>query len=169
MARKERERRYISEYLLHTYPEGHYQLNVELGPIPHEYVQRYGLARAAALFRPTRPRVDAVHWSSDQYILIEAKVREIKNGIGDLLYYLGQAKLAPDLPNYEDQPIVAVLVVPWMLEWLAPAAEAAGITVVVFRQAWIDDYVKERQHYQTADYRAERDEKKRLRDILGVD
>ena len=57
--RKERERRFISEYMLQAWPEGGYQLNVELGPIPQEYVDRLGLGKAAALFRPTRPRVDA--------------------------------------------------------------------------------------------------------------
>lgn len=31
------------------------------------------------------------------------------------------------------------------------------------------DYVKERQHYFTAEYRAERAEKMRLREIMGVD
>ena len=85
MARKERERRFISEYMLQAWPEGGYQLNVELGPIPQEYVDRLGLGKAAALFRPTRPRVDAVRWQPDKYILIEAKIRDIKAGIGLIL------------------------------------------------------------------------------------
>jgi len=38
--RQERERRYISEYMMTTWPEGNWQLNVELGPIPQEYVDR---------------------------------------------------------------------------------------------------------------------------------
>jgi len=60
MARQERERRYISEYMVQTWPAGGWQLNVELGPIPQDYVDRYGLGKAAAIFRPTRPRCDAV-------------------------------------------------------------------------------------------------------------
>ena len=169
MPRKERERRYISEYMMTAYPGGNYQLNVELGPIPQEYVDRYGLGRAAALFRPTRPRVDAIHWTESTYYLIEAKIRDIKAGIGDLSYYQNMAKITPDLPYYESQEIKARLVVPWMLDWLMAAAEAAGVEVVVFWQDWIGDYVKERQHYFTAEYRAERAEKMRLREILGVD
>ncbi|GAI43801.1 unnamed protein product, partial [marine sediment metagenome] len=90
LARKERERRYISEYMVHQWPEGGWQLNVELGPIPQEYVDRYGLGKAAAIFRPTRPRVDAVKWTKDKYYLIEAKIRDIKAGIGDLSYYRGR-------------------------------------------------------------------------------
>jgi len=169
MARKERERRYISEYMLHAFPEGGWQLNVELGPIPQEYVDRYGLGKAAALFRPTRPRVDAVRWTPSAYYIIEAKIRDIKAGIGDLTYYKGMAGQTLDLPFYDGQPIICRLVVPWMLDWIKPAAAAAGVEVIVFWVEWIADYVKERQHYFTAEYRAERAEKMRTREILGVD
>ena len=169
MLRKERERRYISEYMLDAFPEGSWQLNVELGPIPQEYVDRYGLGKAAALFRPTRPRVDAVRWTPKVYYLIEAKLRDIKAGIGDLSYYRGMAARTPDLPFYDGQPISCRLVVPWMIDWIAVAAEEAKVEVVVFWVDWVDDYVRERQHYFTAEYRAERAEKMRLREILGVD
>ena len=169
MARKERERRFISEYMANTWTEGNYQLNVELGPIPQEYVDRYGLGKAAAMFRPTRPRVDAVKWLPDVYYLIEAKIRDIKAGIGDLTYYGSVLPLTKDLPYYDGQPIIRRLVVPWMLDWLSPVATAAGIEVVVYHADWIADYVKERQHYFTAEYRTERAETMRLREILGVD
>ncbi|MCK4721763.1 MAG: hypothetical protein KAT75_00595, partial [Dehalococcoidia bacterium] len=115
-----------------TWPEGEWQLNVELGPIPQDYVTRYGLEKAAALFRPTRPRVDAVKWTDSAYYLIEAKIRDIKAGIGDLLYYKGMAEKAPDLPYHNGQPIVCRLVIPWMIDWMRAAAEAAEIEVGVF-------------------------------------
>ena len=169
MPRQERERRYIAEYMRETWPEGNWQLNVELGPIPQEYVDRYGLGKAAAMFRPTRPRVDAVKWAPDYYLLIEAKIRDIKAGIGDLSYYKGMIARTPDLPFYDGQPVVLRLVIPWMIEWMREAADSAGVEVVVFTQDWIADYVKERQHYFTAEYRNERAEKMRLRNILGVD
>lgn len=169
MPRKERERRYISEYMKQTWPGGGWQLNVELGPIPQEYVDRYGLGKAAAMFRPTRPRVDAVKWTADKYYLIEAKIRDIKAGIGDLSYYGGMAERTLDLPFYDGQPIIRRLVVPWMIEWIRVAAEAAQVDVVVFWAEWIADYVRERQHYFTAEYRDSRAEIIRLREILGVD
>jgi len=154
---------------MYQWPEGNWQLNVELGPIPQEYVDRLGLGRAAALFRPTRPRVDAIKWFPDRYYIIEAKIRDIKAGIGDLSYYRGMAERAPDLPFYDGQPIICRLVVPWMIEWIRVAADAAKVEVVVYWSDWIGDYVKERQHYFTSEYRAERVEKMRLREILGVD
>ncbi len=132
MPRQERERRYIAEYLREAFPEGDYQLNVELGPIPQEYVTRMGFTKAAAMFRPTRPRVDAVKWGPGKYILIEAKIRDIKAGIGDLLYYRNIIPETIDLPEYVGQPITTRLVIPWSLDWLAPVAAANNIEIVVF-------------------------------------
>lgn len=169
MPRQERERRYISEYMKEAWPEGGYQLNVELGPIPQEYVDRMGLGKAAAMFRPTRPRVDAVKWLPQVYYIIEAKIRDIKAGIGDLSYYKGMLASTPDLPYYEGQPVICRLVVPWMIEWIRAAADAAGVEVVVSHQEWIDDYVEERKHYFTAEYRNKRADTMKLRKILGVE
>ncbi len=169
MPRQERERRLISEYLKETFPEGRYQLNVELGPIPQEYVTRMGFKRAAAMFRPTRPRIDAIKWGPDKYILIEAKLRDIKSGIGDLLYYRNIIPETLDLPEFTGQPITTRLVIPWMLDWLAPVARANNIEVVIFRPDWVDDYVKERQDYFTAENRIAREDKKKLREVLGID
>lgn len=169
MARKERERRYIAEYLKDNYPRGNWQLNVELGRIPEEYIQRYGLTRAAALFRPSRPRVDAVIWEPERYILVEAKLRDIKAGIGDLLYYQAQLPNTPDLPYYDGQPFRLRLVVPWLVEWIHQVATAAGVEVVVSWQDWIADYIRERLDYFTAEYRAKRAELMRMREILGVE
>ncbi len=169
MPRQERERRYIAEYLKTQYPRGNWQLNVELGAIPADYVQRYGQTRAAALFRPTRPRVDAVIWEPGAYILVEAKLRDIKAGIGDLLYYKGVLGDTPDLPSYEGQPYKFRVVVPWNVEWINQVALAAGVEVVVYMTDWIEAYVAERQNYFTAEYRAKRAELMRMREILGVD
>ena len=169
MARKERERRYISEYMVHKWPEGGWQLNVALGPIPDNLVQQYGVKAAAALFRPTRLRVDAVRWSPERYDLIEAKLRNIKDGIGDLLIYQRLAPKTPDLPFYDKQPIHLVLVVPYDVPWIRDITDANNIEYAVFWQDWVKDYVKERQNYFTAEYRAARAEKMRLREILDVD
>ena len=169
MPRQERERRYIAEYMKDTWPEGNWQLNVELGPVPQEYIARYGLSKAAALFRPTRPRVDAIRWEPDKYYIIEAKLRDIKAGIGDLTYYKGMLASTPDLPFYQGQPVIARLVVPWFIDWIKMASDSAGVEVVVQMYDWVADYVKERQHYFTAEYRAARAEKMHLREILGVE
>jgi len=169
LPRQERERRFLSEYLLESCPDMQYQLNVELGPIPPEYIARHGLHKAAAMFRPTRPRVDAVRWTDDTYTLIEAKIRDLKIGVGDLVYYRALLPATPDLPFHDGQPIRCLLVVPWQLEWLQWVAGELHIDTAVFTPDWIADYVAEKQHYLTAEWRRERAEKMRLRKILGVE
>jgi len=169
VSRRERERRYISEYMLETYPEGNYQLNVPLGPIPPEMVNQYGIAKAAAMFRPTRLRVDAVASTSSYYVLIEAKLRSFKDGIGDLLTYSPLAPQTPDLPLYRGQQFKLRLVVPYDLPWLRDITGANNIEYAIFNQPWIAEYARERLNYFTAEYRNARAEKLRLREILGVD
>ena len=169
MATKEQERRYIVEYLLHRWPEGGWILNVPLGAIPDYLVQHHGLAKAAAYYRPTRPRVDAIMPTKSKYYLIETKVREPKQGIGDLAFYRGLIPTTPDLPYYTGQEIIYLCVVPWMISWVEEAGKAMDIEVDIYHRAWIDEYIQGRQHYYSAEYREARDKKLALRVKLGVD
>ncbi|MCI0437593.1 MAG: hypothetical protein L0177_00490, partial [Chloroflexi bacterium] len=127
------------------------------------------LGGAAALLRPQRRRVDAVAWSADAYYVIEAKIRDPFEGLGRLIIYAEEARVTPDLPGYEGQPIIPRLVVPYTIERDRAAARAHGIELVEFAPAWIGDYVRERQNYFTAEHRQARDEKKRLRDLFGLE
>ena len=169
MPRENRERRYIAEYLLETYPQGGYYTNVALGPIPDEITARYGLSAGAALFQPSRLRIDAVVPQKTSYLLIEAKIREPRDAIGNLLLYRTQAQITPDLPEYVGQPFQARLVVPWALDWVVAAAKEHGMEIAIYLPPWVEGYVRERQNYFTRDYRIARDEKMRLRKLLGVD
>lgn len=169
MARQERERRYIAEYMKARFPEGNWILNVPLGPVPDYLVNSHGYAKASAYYRPTRPRVDAVQWTADRYLVIEAKLRQAKSGIGDLSFYRSLVPQTIDMPYYNDQPVVYRLVVPWAIDWIIAAAHSQDIEVDIFWRDWIGDYVREIQHYHTAEYRAERSEKLRLREQLGLE
>ena len=46
MPRQERERRFVAEYMLATFPDGDWELNV-----PLELIAQEGLTRAARLYR----------------------------------------------------------------------------------------------------------------------
>ena len=169
MPRAERERRYIAEYMAQTYPRGNYQLNVPLGPIPQELVQQLGATQAAQVFYPTRPRIDAVAWLPGAYILVEAKIREPKHAIGDLLVYRSLIPSTRDLPSYDGQAIVSRLVVPEILEWIRVSAEEHRLEVATYHPAWIADYWRSRQEYFTQSYRLARDSKQAMRKILGLE
>ena len=169
MPREERERRYIAEYMASAYPTGNYQLNVPLGPIPRDLVQQLGQLQAAQVFYPTRPRIDAVAWTPTEYLIIEAKIREPKHAIGDLLVYRSLIPSTLDLPMRDHQPIVAVLVVPEVLDWIRASAEEHQLRVALYKPEWIAAYWAERQNYFTRDYRLRRDEKQNMRKVLGLE
>lgn len=169
MAREERERRYIAEYLLETYPKGGYVANVPLGEIPEEIVTMHGVKLGGAIYRPSRRRIDAVSWLGDTYKLIEAKIRDPFEGLSRLPTYLNLAKRTLDLPHYEGQPFQMVLVVPFCLQWIKNAATDAGIEVVEYWRDWIADYVRQYQLYFTEEYRTKRQEVFRARKQLGLE
>ena len=169
MAREERERRYIAEYLMETFPPGTWQTNIPLGQIPEEVVTMYGVKMGGAIFRPSRRRVDAVCWDGDTYKLIEAKIRDPFEGLSRLPTYLSLAKRSLDLPHYTGQPFEMMLVVPFSLEWIKNAARDAGITLVEKWYDWIADYVRQYQLYFTEEYRARRAEVFRARRQLGLE
>lgn len=165
----QRERRYIAEYMLQFFPEGNTALNVELGPLPDEVVSLYGERGAALRMRPWRRRIDGVAWRPDAYYLVEAKIRDPLEGLGRLQTYRDLARATPELPGYDGQPFVMRLVVPFSLAWIQEAARAAGIDMVEWMPAWIVDYFRGRQEYFTAEYRARRDEKARMRELFGLE
>jgi hypothetical protein len=169
MANEPRERRFIAEYMLKTFPFGNYVLNVPLGRIPDDILARYGQTAGAQLARPQRPRIDAVAWDKNTYWLIEAKIREAKAAIGDLLVYRSLADKTLDLPNYDGQIFKMRLVVPWALDWILTAAHAHDQQVDIFLPQWVEEYVRSRQNYFTAEHRIARAEKMRLRKTLGVE
>lgn len=167
--REERERRYIADYCAHFFPRGGYILNVPLGPIPADIIARYGLAAGARLFRPSRPRIDAVLPTPEAYYLIEAKIREAKAAIGDLAVYGSLAPNTPDLPGYDGQPFALRLVVPWALDWVQEAAKANGMELIVYLPEWVEDYVRYRQNFFTREVRIAREERMRLRKLFGLE
>ena len=166
---RERERRYIAEFMLENFRPDQYMLNVPLGRIPEELITIHGLQGAAAVFRPSRRRIDAVAWTAHTYILIEAKIRDPLEGLGRLNTYYNLAQKTPDLPEYRGQEFEKWLVVPYSLEWIITAAHDDDIKLHVYWRDWIADYVKERQDYFTKEYREARDEKQRLRKAFGLE
>ncbi len=166
---EQRERRYISEYMLQAFPGGSFALNVELGPVPTELVEVHGLDGAALRYRPFRRRVDGTAWDERTYWLVESKIRDPLEGLGRLQTYRDLAGETPDLVGYERQEVRMRLVVPFSLDWIKVAAQKAGIELVEFFPSWITAYFQERQRYFTAEYRAKRDEKQAMRKLFGLE
>ena len=57
--RREIEPRWVSWYIKENYPDAEIRLRCPLGPIPDALKELYGPAKAARVYRPSRPEVDA--------------------------------------------------------------------------------------------------------------
>ncbi len=165
----QRETRLLWEFLQATYPGETWSTNVELGTLPEDDIMMRGVRGAAARLRPFRRRVDAVHWTSDRYDLIEAKIRDPLPGLGGLLIYEALAKVTPGLIGYTGQPIHKILVVPFALQWIRDVADELGVEVVEFWREWIADYYRAWQNYFTREYRIARDERKEKLRLMGLE
>jgi len=167
--RIEGERLYIAQFMMEMFPKGNYALNVPLGPIPDSLTRELSLGAAARLFNPSRRRVDAVAWEPERYILVESKLRDPLPAIGQLIVYKGLAEKTPDLPWYDGQPIVMWSAVPFVLEEVEVEAREHGVRTITFQPSWLEHYFEGFQKYFTKQYRQDRQERLRMRRILGLE
>ncbi len=165
---QQRETRLLSEYLAERWAGVPLRMNVPLGPLPEGLTAAIG-ARAIGWARPFRPEVDAVVWPGGKMILVEAKILSVIDGIAKLPVYGGLVDSTPELLPYAALPRELVVVCPWDAEHVQKMAATVGVRVDVFRPAWIEDYLRQRQEYWTTEYRRTREAKAALRRELGVD
>ena len=128
-----------------------------------------GLRKAVRVGRPWRLEVDALVFADTKLVLAEAKVYNLRDGVGDLLCYRPQIPVTPELQEYKDWPVEMVLVIPWTSDWALEIAETAGVNVDVFCPDWLVDYIEEHHKYWTKAYRQARAEKKAMRKVLGLE
>jgi len=166
---QQRERRLISEWALARYPRDRRILGCPIGEVRTELVSRVGQARAVRLSRPWRLEVDAVIPTADRLVVAEAKIFRPRDGIGDLLVYRAQVWKTPELQQYRDLDLDLVLVSPWESDFILELCRDGGIRLEVYGPPWVADYIEEHHKYWTPEYQAARAEKRRLREVLGVE
>lgn len=163
------ETRYIADYLAHMWPDGGYESQVPLGPIPGYLVEQYGPAHAARLFRPYRPVIDAIKYNPDNLILMEAKVFKTLDAIAKLHLYGMLVEHTEELRLWLGKDIQLRLVTPRMTDILHELADKVGIVVDVYVTAHVLEHAQRYERYWTAPYRRARDAKQAMRRRLGVD
>jgi len=159
----------VSEYLLEKVYPHWYKTRVPLGPALPGTVKDHGLRKALRISRPWRPEVDAVALVGNHLVLIEAKLLKIVDGLAKLPLYKSLVPTTPELQVLEYDRVIMRLVAPWTSETMEIMASGPGIEIEVFEPEWIVDYMADQHNYWTAEYRAARAEKRRLRESLGVD
>jgi hypothetical protein len=171
MARKTQqvESRMISEYMLQTYSESRFVLGQPLGKVSEALMRDEGYQKALGVSRPFRPEVDALVFLPNTLLLVEAKVWQVINGLAKLPLYKSLVPFTPELRDYKDYPVEMLLVVAWTNSNLEIMARDAGVKLAVYCPAWLADVVNAQHLYWTADYRRAREDKLKLRDMLGLD
>lgn len=171
MPRKTRqiETRALSEYLLKNYSNFPTISKQPLGQLPHHLVESEGIKRAMGLMRPFRPEVDGLVILPRYIILIEFKVKAVIDGLAKLPMYKSLVQFTPELQEFFPREIIMQLVVGWTNPNLEIMARSAGVTVKVFCPPWLSEYVEEFHKYWTAEYRQKREEKLKLRELMGLE
>jgi len=166
---KPRERALIREYIAQRYPRSHVIFDCALGPVPEVLIAAWGARKALRVGRGLRPVVDALVITDGSLVLVEAKIIRWLDGISKLPVYSGLVPTTPELAEYRDRPRRMILCTPWAGESVLAAAAGVGVEVEEFSTPEVDDYVRELDKYWSREYQAARADKKRARELLGLE
>ena len=139
---KQRERRYVLEYVAEKFPDRDFVLyNAPIGPPPEELSKAHPEVPLAH-FRRWRLFADAVVGWHGLLILIEAKLRNPKLGLGYLLQYEPLVKQTPELKAYMQRPLQLRLVTCRQDPRVITPAAAHGVIVDIFKRPWAEEYLR---------------------------
>jgi len=166
---QQRERRLIAEYIVEKFPRAPVIYGCPLGPVPQKMIATLGPRKALRMARGLRPEVDALVVLDHRLVLVEAKILRWIDGIAKLPVYKSLVPTTEELKQYGGYDVEMRLCFPWSSETIEEAARNAGVVLDVFHQPWIDEYMTELGKYWTGDYIAARAEKRRMREIFGLE
>ena len=165
--RRSIEPRWVSWYIKEYYPDEEVRLRCPLGPIPVELQELYGPAKAAKVYRPSRPEVDALVVLPGAILLIEAKIFKYMDGLAKLPVYKALVPKTPELMVFEGRPVIMHLLIPAPIPWVKAAAPEMGVEVYNVAPDWVLQIWEERDKYWTPESRIKRAERKALLTRLG--
>lgn len=138
------EREYVIDYVLNKFPRRlKVYYNLRLGP-PPEHVAKAYPNLPPGYFKVWQRYADAVVITDTAIILIEAKVHNIKVGIGYLLEYRDLLPQTPELKPYLGRPIHLRLVIPVPDPWVLNNANKYGIEVDIYQPEWLIPILREK-------------------------
>ena len=163
------EQRYVSDYVITTYPRDIHKFRCPLGTVPEMWIREMGLGKALRTYRPYRPECDAAVITADKIVLIEGKLFKVMDGLAKLPIYRSLVQETPEFDEFKTLPVEAVLVTPKEPGWSARVAKENNITVDIFRPDWIMEYYASQEKYWTAEERWKRVKRKETLEGLGYD
>ena len=163
------ERRYIADYCAERFPEGGYQLNYPLGPIPRGVGEEVDYAVAARFYRPLRPSVDAVKFYDDRLVVLETKVHKAWHVLGQLLLYGHLVQYTEELRPWWGKPVELRIIMPEISPLVREICQSVGI----YPERYVTDYIAEQQahydRYWTKEYQTHIQERNAIRRALNVE
>jgi len=163
------ETRLVAEYVKSQYSKFPSITAQPVGVVSQELMAEVGYTKAIRISRPNRPEVDAIVILPNYLVLIEAKVWHIVDGMAKLPLYKSLIPYTPELKEYMPRDVIMELVVPWSNPNLEIMCRDHGIVLKVFTPAWINEVVNRVTNYSTREYRLQRSEKLRNRELLGLE
>jgi len=139
------------------------RLRCPLGPIPDELKELYGPAKAARVYRPSRPEIDALVVLDDALILIEAKIFKYMDGLAKLPVYASLVPATAELDVFSDRRLEKHLLIPKAIPWVIAAAPGLGVEVKTVAPDWLLEIWEERDKYWLPQARSQRAQRKALR------
>lgn len=137
------ERRYVVEYVTNRFPDRVWAgFNVRLGPPPDELRKRYP-GVPATHFKVWTPTADAVVVTKTRIYIVEAKIRNPRQAMGQLLDYARRLPETPELQRFMGREIVKLLVVPFDDPELRQTCAMYGVQMETFIRPWVVDYMRE--------------------------
>jgi len=158
---------WVSWYTKKHYPTEELSLRCPLGPIPDDMKRRHGPAKAARIYRPSRPEVDGLIVLPGAILLIEAKVTKYREGLGALVVYESLINETPELQPLLPRPVLKHLLLCQPIPWVVVSARKLGIEIMIDAPDFVIDYWSRQNRYWTAEARIIREEWKALLNKLG--
>lgn len=138
------ERRYIVEWVEKNHPQPLARLyNVRLGTVSPE-IRASAPGQPESFFKTSLSYADSVVVTEDELLVIEAKIYTPENGIAQLNRYARLVPTSPDLKMWASRPVKKILVTWRGTMPIIDEANHNGVTVVIFRPAWIEPILRER-------------------------
>jgi len=137
------ERRYIVEYVTNKFPNRIWAgFNIRLGLPPDELRKRYPNIPESH-FKVWMPTADAIVVTKDSIYVVEAKIRNPRSALGQLVDYARRIPDTPELKRFLPRQIIKLLVIPLEDPELIKTCQELGINIDVYRPAWVVDYLRE--------------------------
>lgn len=132
---------YLTEWLALNFPPGSWKTSVSLGDVQVPDYWTLTPEEKKFIKKPLRPVCDAVIFYEGVVQLVEAKIREERGKLEQLLLYDYLFPKTPEMEQHWDKPRKKILLTPKDQGNYAKFLEYYGIEIVYYAPPWIKEYL----------------------------